>query len=803
MPVAAALMMHAGQAQAQMSTTSLAGVIKITFDLPQDDRFRLHSTGDFNQDGHLDLLLTGQNAWIMLGNDEGGFDPYGPFIGVPDFDLVQAGQFDQDPEPEIAFGLPQFGYGVAYEPDTQPVEVPDQFVDYNDMIGEPRDDEFTRTMRSADLDEDGVDELIFNTRDSRLYIDWSQAGDATEFPVPGLGQQNALYEPADYDGDGDQDLLLYDRATAQFMLIEGMGASGLGAVRVVDGEYPRIVFNDRPVFGQLDDNPAMDMIVCNSLQSTISIVYNFVLPNPMSEPLEIGAYARPIEIVPDIDGSGLPDLIVRQLEFGDFGYYLPKLVTDPAGPAPALLDLDIGEINSFPYNPPAFFSEEDVLLDQVTAVDLDQDGDRDLLWHFYSDIGFNGFTPSQSIWAVENRMGEPGVPLLGANSIRIVSEAQHVLALDTDLDGRDEFVVSRAGGANMRIWDPDSSVLGRVLNSEDAFMSLAADLDQDGTPELISASRISGGLRIFELEGDNFISNRTVIDPPFGSGRYAGLETGDFNADGYPDVIAMGSTGGAPHIYLGGEDPKLTFWAEVSSPGLIGNKLGVLDFNADGYADLVIGSDEAELNVSLYQNNTDGTFTVTSPTIPRLPRISGLTPYWITTGDVDLDGITDIVYSVASDRLSLVLFLNDEAEVSEVAVLSAHAALEVLIEDISGDGLPDIVLAGDRLSVIPQSAPRSFGPAVQLPGYTVTGATIGQVGDDETREIVSVSSSEYRLRVHSFVSGSCPADLNRDGEINFFDVSHFVQTLPDYNSDGAFDFYDVSAFITDYLAGCP
>jgi hypothetical protein len=55
----------------------------------------------------------------------------------------------------------------------------------------------------------------------------------------------------------------------------------------------------------------------------------------------------------------------------------------------------------------------------------------------------------------------------------------------------------------------------------------------------------------------------------------------------------------------------------------------------------------------------------------------------------------------------------------------------------------------------------------------------------------------------------CPADLNDDGELNFFDVSAFLTAyqaldpIADFNEDGQFNFFDVSAFLTAYQDGCP
>lgn len=55
----------------------------------------------------------------------------------------------------------------------------------------------------------------------------------------------------------------------------------------------------------------------------------------------------------------------------------------------------------------------------------------------------------------------------------------------------------------------------------------------------------------------------------------------------------------------------------------------------------------------------------------------------------------------------------------------------------------------------------------------------------------------------------CPADLNADGNLNFFDVSEFLAAftaqdpLADFTGDGLFNFFDVSAFITAFTQGCP
>jgi hypothetical protein len=59
------------------------------------------------------------------------------------------------------------------------------------------------------------------------------------------------------------------------------------------------------------------------------------------------------------------------------------------------------------------------------------------------------------------------------------------------------------------------------------------------------------------------------------------------------------------------------------------------------------------------------------------------------------------------------------------------------------------------------------------------------------------------------VGAPCPADLTGDGQLDFFDVSAFLNAynsmdpVADFTDDGQFNFFDVSAFLNAYTAGCP
>ena len=59
------------------------------------------------------------------------------------------------------------------------------------------------------------------------------------------------------------------------------------------------------------------------------------------------------------------------------------------------------------------------------------------------------------------------------------------------------------------------------------------------------------------------------------------------------------------------------------------------------------------------------------------------------------------------------------------------------------------------------------------------------------------------------IAGPCPADLNGDGDLNFFDVSAFLSAfsamdpIADFTGDGEFNFFDVSDFLSAFSVGCP
>ena len=115
---------------------------------------------------------------------------------------------------------------------------------------------------------------------------------------------------------------------------------------------------------------------------------------------------------------------------------------------------------------------------------------------------------------------------------------------------------------------------------------------------------------------------------------------------------------------------------------------------------------------------------------------------------------------------------------------------------------------------VPGSSGKISGGALNHPAMftslNILGSMVIDV-DDNRLDAVFINNLGDISDHFTLTKGSppCPADLNNDGSLDFFDVSAFLvafgasDPVADFNGDGSFDFFDVSAFLIAFGAGCP
>lgn len=101
----------------------------------------------------------------------------------------------------------------------------------------------------------------------------------------------------------------------------------------------------------------------------------------------------------------------------------------------------------------------------------------------------------------------------------------------------------------------------------------------------------------------------------------------------------------------------------------------------------------------------------------------------------------------------------------------------------------------------------AWGTAIGLSGGTVFLGT--PTADGEPYDPANQNMNYGAMTAHDIVCvDECPADLDANGVLDFFDISAFLVAYSaqspgaDFNGDGVVNFFDVSEFVSAYLAGC-
>ncbi|MEO9806439.1 MAG: FG-GAP-like repeat-containing protein [Reichenbachiella sp.] len=234
-----------------------------------------------------------------------------------------------------------------------------------------------------------------------------------------------------------------------------------------------------------------------------------------------------------------------------------------------------------------------------------------------------------------------------------------------------------------------------------------ADLDGDGLLDIIVSNQSSDmSLSIFHntSTGPGDLSFSTDTDLDLVSFEPDHVIVADFDGDEKMDIATANSNGNALLR-------NLTVLTNNSTPGDISmtNDFNVLldfstpaiaaaDLNADGKVDMVV-LDPVDDKV-IYLENTSSPSSVNFSS--ELSLTTGAKPVSVAIADIDGDGLSDIITANADDRSVSILrnttsggVLSFETKV-DVSVNSTSSTHVVLIGDIDGDGLPDVVTKNAR-----------------------------------------------------------------------------------------------------------
>ncbi|MFB3908581.1 MAG: T9SS type A sorting domain-containing protein [Candidatus Eisenbacteria bacterium] len=323
---------------------------------------------------------------------------------------------------------------------------------------------------------------------------------------------------------------------------------------------------------------------------------------------------------------------------------------------------------------------------------------------------------------------EPGWPVATAYSV-----SQSAVAAQLDADPELEIVIS-SQDRYLYVFEHDGSIapgwprfLGDALGPDEwvnqCSSPAVADLDDDGTPELI-AGNFDGKLHVFEPDGS--------VRPgfPFQTGWmiFSTPAIGDIDGDGHPEIVFGSNDGG---IYALRGNGTLCPGFPYHTPYVVRSSPALGDLDGDGIAEIVCTADNSDYQ--LYAIRGDGT---NLPGFPKVLWQSGAisSP---ALGDIDADGDLDIV---AGARDGSIHVLDGAGAYLPGWPLDAGYSCESspTLANLDGDAGLEIVVGMNDSQVCAFEPDGSPLPGWPRPtSYTVkSSASIGDVDADGAPEIV-------------------------------------------------------------------
>ena len=337
-----------------------------------------------------------------------------------------------------------------------------------------------------------------------------------------------------------------------------------------------------------------------------------------------------------------------------------------------------------------------------------------------------------------------------------VGERPLVLELkDVNGDGRDDLLTDRSD-TRIVVFTADANgalQLHAEYDISDNVRDVSiADYTGDGVVDLALPSPAQSGVTVLVGHGDGTFGSETEYGQ---SGRPGGLAAGDINGDGSADFVTANPSGHTVSVRLGNGQGGFASSREYSV-GSHPDAVALGDFNRDSVLDLVVSHRDPAINnptlflsVSVAFGIGDGSFGT-----PTEWFVSGV-PVAVTAVDVNGDGLDDIVTANARsvplhDAISVLLSNGDRTftELGSYRTGSADPS-DLATGDVNRDGLLDVVTVTgtDSSGTVSLLLGRGDG-AFHSPIYSAVGrgsraVTVGDLNGDGNPDVITGNAPSY------------------------------------------------------------
>jgi FG-GAP-like repeat len=282
------------------------------------------------------------------------------------------------------------------------------------------------------------------------------------------------------------------------------------------------------------------------------------------------------------------------------------------------------------------------------------------------------------------------------------------------------------GNGGFRIVEP------RIRHPLGGLHVAIGDIDSDGKPDLAFGAHDSSDVTLLRGDGIGQFGAPTIVPTGnSGSPHTHSVVLADLDADGKLDLIVGQSDHGKVAVFRG--DGKAGFTAVEGSPFAAGNHpyegLVACDLDRDGDLDVAVPD---LMGGALTILLGDGTGRLVHDTSPA--RTTGPRPGFLTVGDLDGHGATDIAVTHDDDALLYVFWSDaDDVGVRSTSLPLVRTHWGAVCADFDGDRRNDLALGDHQANVTilfgggSTFAERRLRVAVggRAPGYIAAGDVNG------------------------------------------------------------------------------
>lgn len=728
--------------------------------LPDAENTQALASGDFNEDGNIDLVGPGSpDVHVVLGNGDGTFE-LGVVLPLRSKSLhtIEAVDINLDGHLDLVsgagssikifYGVGNGTFNVSHPPPlrhlTSGISVADINLDgrldiasqlhvtneigvlYQGTNGALAAPQYIQTdagsgpelLSASDLNADGVqDVIVWSTESDDLafllgYGDGTfQQPTFTLFPASGESQRSRSF---DFDHDGRPDRVTIDTTSQQFSIARGMAGGTLADAVTYALPTQASIQADLNRDGLNDDvsvstsNHAVDVSIANADGSQRD--WNL-------DPMPTGENPRST-VFADVNNDGTNDIITANGS-RDITTFLVNEQNQLSEPV-------VSPIGFYP--------------GAVSVVDLNADG--------WLDLAFGAIFSGE----VDALYGD------GTGQFE-----QH-----------EEILIS----------EPITGVVDRyadvLFGGEDSLQATKiADLDSDGRIDVVGYDFSESTIVVRLQNEDGSFADAVAIDSRRGN---IGLSVGDLNSDGILDIASANTNTSIVSLFYGvGDGTFLPAFDIDVDPNLAPREIASGDIDGDGVAEVFLTTSG---HLAMLQRMPDGTYST-----PSLTPLAGI---YRQLHVADLNNDTQpaiVIVSSGTDSIEVVTPDGTEIQVAsrETPIGSGVEARKLSSADINHDGFPDAITLHETDVIVHLGADGGSlqaSDSVRLPEGGATDVAIVDWDGDSHLDLLTANEDDNSVWLllgrgdgtleapivseRLFASGRiATGDFNRDGRIDF------------------------------------